>query len=73
MEKYIAVYPLGTSVGVGIIEIEHGVDDYAVTEFYGSGKRYVRKNKIQVTAKGEQYIMKYGRKYYIKDFIKTRL
>lgn len=69
--KYIAVLNLSAFSGIGIIEIENGIDDYCICEsFDPNGKRKSR-NKIYTDMKlGRNYIRKNGNRYYIDEFMK---
>ena len=69
-KKYIAVYNTSVFSGVGIIDIEHGIDDYCICEFFGTEETYKTKNKIYTDSKGRSYIRKLNKRYYLDEFMK---
>ena len=57
--------------GIAVMEIMYDIDDYVmVCDNYGDGYKNITKNVIKYNAKGEQYFVRYGKRYYLKDFIK---
>lgn len=70
--KPIGVLPLTNFGGVAIMKIEHGIEDYIVsTENYGEGYIRPSKSKVRYNRKGEPYFMRYGRRYYLKEFMRA--
>lgn len=67
--NFIAVCPMSNFGGLGIISIEHGIDDMVTTAFdFGNGMKNKSTAKIRYNASGEDYFIKLGRRYYLKDF-----
>ncbi len=69
--KYIAVFGLSAFSGIGIVEIEYGIDDVCVNDYFTEESVVRRRNKIKYNKDGEAYIQKYGQKYYLSEFLKT--
>lgn len=69
--KYIAVLNLSAFNGIGIIDIEYGVEDYCICESFSPNEKKKTKNKIYVDVKSDRkYIRKNGCRYYIDEFMK---
>ena len=71
--KYIATYGITATMGIGIIDIEYGIDDYCICEMIGGKEARKTKNKIYTDNEGRSYIKKYNCKYYLDEFIKTNI
>lgn len=70
--KYIAVQSITNVFGIGILSVEHDIDDYCVSEFFGLDENSKpTKNKICYEKSGRSYFKKSGTKYYLDEFIKT--
>lgn len=70
--KVIAMCSTGGNTGIGIIAIEYGIEDKAVTTYFnGTTWERVRKNIIKYDNDGNTYINKHGQKFLISDFLKT--
>ena len=70
--NFIAVCPMSNFGGLGIISIEHGINDTVTTAFdFGNGMENISTAKIRYNAKGEDYFIKFGRRYYIRDFMRV--
>lgn len=69
--KYIATKCLTAFSCLNIVEIEYGIDDYAIVDFITPQKIYRSKLKIYTTTKGRTYIKKNGTRYYLDEFIRT--
>lgn len=75
MKKYenanpIAVLPINSFGGLVILDIEYGIEDYAIAAFEFDGKRSnIRRHKIHVAPSGENYIRKNGVNYSFSDMI----
>lgn len=65
--KFIAVKGICNTLALGITDIKYGIDDYVLSAF--SNEEKTTKSKIRSNAKGESYFIKYGVRYYLKDFI----
>ena len=68
---YIAVMNLSAFNGIGIIDIEYGVEDYCICESFSPNEKKRTKNKIYTELKTDRkYIRKNGSRYYIDEFMK---
>ncbi len=71
-KKFIAIHPMSNWGGLGIISIEHGIDDTITTAFdFGDGIKNISTAKIRYNAQGEDYFIKFGRRYYMRDFMRV--
>lgn len=72
-EKYIAVYSDSAFTGVGILSIEHEAGEmYCINEYISLNEVKKSKNKVYTeVSSNREYIKKYGRKYYLDEFIRT--
>lgn len=69
--NFIAICTMSNWGGLGIISIEYGIEDKVTTAFdFGNGIRNKSTATIRTSAKGEDYFIKFGRKYYLKDFMR---
>lgn len=70
--KYIGLKSISNTLSIGIISIEHGIEDYCVTQFIGTEKKSrITKNKLYVDMRtGRVYFRKCGCKYYLDEFLK---
>ncbi len=68
--RYIAVYNLTAFHGIGILEIEEGIESYCVCEYFGGVEVKTTKNKIYTDRNSRNYIKKYNKRYYLDEFIK---
>lgn len=73
IKNYIATYSINAfnGIGIGIVEIEHGIEDYAIVDYIVNNKAKRSRNKIYISGSGRSYIRKYGQRYYIDEFIRT--
>lgn len=70
--KPAGVAHLNNFGGLAIMEIEYGIDDYVcVCENYGDGYKRLTKNKIHYNAKGNPYFVRYGKRYYLDQFMRV--
>ena len=70
--KAIGVYPMSNWGGLEILDIEYGIEDYAIACFnFGNGRRNIRRYKIYSTPSGDSYIRKEGRRYYFSDIMRV--
>lgn len=68
--KPIATFSLCNFGGLAILDIIHGIDDYAVACFnYGNGNKEIRRHKILTSPSGRPYIRKGGTRYYFDQMI----
>ena len=66
------VYPMCNFGGLEILDIENGIDDYAVACFnFGTGRQKIRRYKIQVSESGRAFIRKEGVRYYFDQIMKV--
>ena len=71
MNNFIAVCTMSNWGGLGIISIEH-VNDTVTTAFdFGNGMKNISTAKIRTNTKGEDYFIKFGRRHYIRDFMRV--
>lgn len=71
-EKYIATYNDTAFSGIGIIGIEHGVDEKVVYQtIVGNTVSKINKTKIYYTSKGKPYFNVYNKRYKLDDFMKV--
>lgn len=62
---------VGYDAGFTIHKIEYGVNDKAVTSYFFGEKRTKKtKNTIFYNMNGDAYIIKYGIRYYLNNFVK---
>ena len=70
--KPAGVLPMNNFGGLAIMEIEHGIEDYLyVCDNYGDGYKNITKNKIRYNARGNAYFMRYGKRYYLDQFMRV--
>lgn len=70
--KFLAILPMSNWGGLGIISIEYGIEDKVTTAFdFGNGMENISTDKIRTNAKGEDYFIKFGRRHYIREFMRT--
>ena len=68
--------PIGTLClcnhgGLAVMEIEYGINDYVyVTDNYGDGYKNITKNKIFYNMSGDEYFVRNGLRWYLKDFMR---
>lgn len=68
--KPIAVMPMCNFGGLAIMEIIHGIDDKVVVcDSYGDGYKHRTVHKLYTSTKGT-YFRRYGKRYYLDDFMK---
>lgn len=69
---FTAVYNDTAFSGIGIIRIERGIDDKVICQKFAGDKRgLITQNAIVYEISGRAYIKKYGKKYYLDEFIKV--
>ena len=67
--KFIAVYPMSNFGGLGIISTD---GETVKTAFnFGNGMENISTAKIRYNAHSEDYFIKFGKRYYIKDFMRV--
>lgn len=66
------VFPLNCFGGVEILDIQCGIEDYAVACFnFGTGRYKIRRHKIQTSESGRAFIRKEGERYYFDQIMKV--
>lgn len=74
MKKYnfIAVKGIANDAGIGIVSINYGINDTITSVFqYGEKQKKPTTAKIRYSAAGDPYFMKYGRREYLNEYMKT--
>lgn len=70
--KAIGVMPMNNFGGIEILDIIHGIDDYAVACFnFGTGRQQIRRHKICCSESGRTYIKKQGTRYYFDQIMRV--
>lgn len=70
--KAIGVIPMNNFGGIEILDIIHGIEDYAVACFnFGTGRQQIRKHKIYYTAEYRPHIRKQGTQYYLDQMMRV--
>ena len=68
----IGYYAMGIFGGLEILDIIHGIDNYAVACFnFGTGRQKIRRHKIYSTPTGRNYIRKEGDQYYFDEMMRV--
>ena len=71
-KKALGVFTLSNFGGIEILDILHGIDDYAVACFnFGTGRQQIRKHKIYYTAMYRPYIRKQGTRYNLDEILRA--
>ena len=74
MNKYIATYAETAFSGIGIIEIEYGIEDYVISEVIKpTAKHRTHRNVICYTAEGRPFFNINRKRYYLDEFVKTNI
>lgn len=70
--KPAGVLPLSNHGALAIMEIENGIEDYAiVTDNYGDGYKNIGKHLIKYNMKNEPYFMRNNKRYYLHNFMRV--
>ena len=72
-KKYKAYLSVTSNFGLGIIDIEYGIDDYCINELIVGKEVKKGRNKIYYDTDGRAYIKRYNVKYFIDEFLRTDL
>ena len=73
MKNYIAIAsrPVFNDSSIVIYAIEYGIDDVVlVGDVYGDTRKTPRLSHIRYNAQGDAYFMHYGRREYLRDYIR---
>ena len=69
--KPLAAYTVSNSVSIAIYAIEQGINDRVLLGFPGAEKEYRKTwHTIKYTGKGNPFIVKWGKRYPLNNFIK---
>lgn len=70
--KPIASLCLSNVAVLVILDIVNSIDDYAITILVcGESKSRPAQNKIRYNAKGDAFIVKGGKRFYLHDFMRV--
>lgn len=70
--KPIASLCLSNVAALVILDIVNSIDDYAITILVcGESKSRPAQNKIHYNAKGDAFIVKDGKRFYLHDFMRV--
>ena len=75
-KKYENTTPISTMHlsnwgGLEILDILHGIDDYAVASFNFGTRQQIRRHKIQTAPSGRLFIRKQGTRFYLDEIMKV--
>lgn len=69
--KPLGVFGESAFSSIVLLEIEYGIEDKVIAGYEYDGKRTnIRRHKIYTTPAGRFYIRKFGRRYYLDDFLR---
>ena len=71
MGKYIAVLSESAFSGLGIVDIQYGVEDYCIVEYFSPNGVRRTKNKIYMDSQGNSFIKKFNKRYYLNQFLRV--
>lgn len=70
--KFLATYADSAFTGIGILEIAYDVNDRVkVVAFHGDTYSRPTWHKLKENSKGDLYFVKYRRRYYLKDMMRS--
>lgn len=70
--KPIASLCLSNVAALVILDIVNSIDDYAITILVcGESKSRPAQNKIRYNVKGDAFIVKGGKRFYLHDFMRV--
>lgn len=70
--KPVGVLTLCNFGGLAVMEIEYGIDDYAIVcDNYGDGYKNITRNKIRYNTNGEAYFVRNGHRWYLDQFMRV--
>ena len=71
-KKPIASLCLSNVAALVILDIVNSIDDYAITILVcGESKSRPAQNKIRYNAKGDAFIVKGGKRFYLHEFMRV--
>ena len=74
MKNYVAIAsrPVFNDSAIVIYSVEYGVNDsILVGDVYGDTRKTPRLSSIRYNASGDAYFMHYGRREYLRDYIRV--
>ena len=74
MKNYVAIAsrPVFNDTAIVIYSVEYGVNDsILVGDVYGDTRKTPRLSSIRYNASGDAYFMHYGRREYLRDYIRV--
>ena len=74
MKNYAAIAsrPVFNDTAIVIYAVEYGVNDsILVGDVYGDTRKTPRLSSIRYNANGDAYFMHYGRREYLRDYIRV--
>ena len=74
MKNYVAIAsrPVLNDTAIVIYAVEYGVNDsILVGDVYGDTRKTPRLSSIRYNANGDAYFMHYGRREYLRDYIRV--
>ena len=74
MKNYVAIAsrPVFNDAAIVIYAIEYGIDDsILVGDVYGDTRKTPHLSSIRYNASGDAYFMHYGRREYLRDYIRV--
>ena len=74
MKNYVAIAsrPVFNYTAIVIYAVEYGVNDsILVGDVYGDTRKTPRLSSIRYNANGDAYFMHYGRREYLRDYIRV--
>jgi hypothetical protein len=71
-KKPIGILCLSNFGGLLVLDLECGIEDKIITCFdFGSGRKHFGKNKIRYNSNGDAYFVKFGKRYYLNEIMRT--
>ena len=74
MKNYVTIAsrPVSNDAAIVIYAIEYGIDDAVlVGDVYGDTRKIPHFSRIRCNAHGDAYFMHYGRREYLRDYVRT--
>ena len=66
----IGIYGMSNWGGLEILDIQYGIDDYAIASFNFGTRQDIRRHKIQTAPSGRLFIRKQGTRFYLDEVMK---
>ena len=73
MKNYVAIAsrPVFNDAAIVIYAVEYGIDDNVLMgDVYGDTRKTPRLSRIRYNAQGDAYFMHYGRREYLRDYVR---